>query len=145
MEQVKIGGTAITYWQNKGALMLQGLQGPTENTQRMNERLVELLWGGIGGLPPTQTSTALDTRNTITEWEAEVIKEFRKTKDAATKQDTATSGQTQEIARVDIQGLISYIEDWTPDAKKREETENGQHDNATSSSAASSETPQQGK
>ena len=145
MEQVKIGGTAITYWQNKGALMLQGLQGPTENTQRMNERLVEHLWGGIGCLPPTQTSTALDTSNTITEWGTEIIKEPRRTKGAETKPDTATSGQTQEIAHLDIQGLIAYIEDRTPDTKKREETENGQHANATSSSAASSETPPTGK
>ena len=70
MAHTKISGSAITYWKNKGTLMLQG---PTENTQQMNKRLVEHLREGVGGLPPTQTSTGRDASNTITEWEALVI------------------------------------------------------------------------
>ena len=142
MAYVKIGGIAITYWQNKGALMLQG---PTENTQRMNKRLVEHLWKGIGGLPPTQSSTALDTGNEIAERGNEIIKEMRRTQSAETKQDTTTSSQIQEITHVDVQELIAYSEGWTPDTKKREEAEYGQGDKATPRNATSRETPHNGE
>jgi len=69
----------------------------------------------------------------------EIIKELHSTKSAETRQKTTTNSEIQEITNVDIQELISYIEGWTPDTKKREETEYQQSNKSTQGSATSSE------
>ena len=105
MEQIKICGVTISYWGEKGTLMLQGQR---EKTLELNQQFIDFSqeYKGSENMQNTQTGKAKEkemNRPTITKEETEVMR-----------------AEMMNEIQLKTQALMMYIANW----KSKRETDN---------------------